>query len=95
MAAKLLEKHPDSPAPLVDEAFRSFTSRLPGDRERKVLLKLHAEQLAHYKADPGQAKGFLGIGAHPEAKGLPPHEVAAAAILINTIMNLDEAVSKR
>ena len=95
MAAKLLEKHPDSPASLVDEAFRSFTSRFPGDRERKVLLKLHAEQLAHYKANPGQAKGFLGIGAHPEAKGLPPHEVAAAAILINTIMNLDEAVSKR
>ncbi|MEO1826981.1 MAG: hypothetical protein ABGZ31_14845, partial [Roseibacillus sp.] len=87
--------HQDSPASLVEEAFQSFTSRFPGNREREVLLKLHAQQLAHYKANPAQAKGLLGIGASPEAKDLPPHEVAAAAILINTIMNLDEAVSKR
>ena len=95
MAAKLLEKHKDSPASLVEEAFRSFTSRSPGEREREILLKLHAQQLAHYKANPGEAKGLLGIGASPEAKDIPPPEVAAAAILINTIMNLDEAVSKR
>lgn len=95
MAAKLLEKHKDSPASLVEEAFRSFTSRSPGEREREILIKLHAQQLAHYKANPGEAKGLLGIGASPEAKDIPPPEVAAAAILINTIMNLDEAVSKR
>ena len=95
MAAKLLEKHKDSPASLVEEAFRSFTSRSPGEREREILLKLHAQQLAHYKANPGEAKGLLGIGASPEAKDIPPPKVAAAAILINTIMNLDEAVSKR
>ena len=95
MAAKLLATHQDSPASLIEEAFQSFTSRFPGNREREVLLKLHAQQLTHYKANPAQAKGLLGIGASPEAKGLPPHEVAAAAILINTIMNLDEAVSKR
>ena len=95
MAAKLLEAHPDSPRSLVTEAFRSFTSRLPREKELKILLALHEEQVAHYKANPEQAKGFLAIGASPEAKGLPPHEVAATAILVNTIMNLDEAVSKR
>jgi hypothetical protein len=38
---------------------------------------------------------MTGIGASPAAKGLPAHQVAAAAILVNSIMNLDEAVSKR
>ncbi len=95
MAAKLLEAHPDSPRSLVTEAFRSFTSRLPREKELKILLALHEEQVAHYNANPEQAKGFLAIGASPEAKGLPPHKVAATAILVNTIMNLDEAVSKR
>ena len=47
------------------------------------------------EAHPEQAKGFLGIGASPAAKDLPAHQVAAAAILVNAIMNLDEAVSKR
>lgn len=95
MGAKLLKKHADSPDALVVEAYRAFTSRLPANEEQKVLRTLYDEQLAHYEAHPEQAKGFLGIGASPAAKDLPAHQVAAAAILVNAIMNLDEAVSKR
>jgi len=95
MGAKLLQKHRDSPDTLIVEAYRAFTSRLPADGEHKVLRTLYDEQLAHYQAHPDQAKGFLGIGASPAAKNLPAPQVAAAAILINAIMNLDEAVSKR
>jgi hypothetical protein len=95
MGAKLLQKHRDSPDALIVEAYRAFTSRLPADGEHKVLRTLYDEQLAHYQSHPDQAKGFLGIGASPTAKDLPAHQVAAAAILINAIMNLDEAVSKR
>jgi hypothetical protein len=95
MGAKLLQKHGDSPDALVVEAYRAFTSRLPAKEEQKVLRTLYDEQLAHYQAHPEQAKGFLGIGASPAAKDLPAHQVAAAAILVNAIMNLDEAVSKR
>ncbi|MDP7105918.1 MAG: DUF1553 domain-containing protein, partial [Roseibacillus sp.] len=95
MAANLLQMHKDSPDALIAEAYRSFTSRLPRKREHKVLRALYDEQLAHYQAHPDQAEGMTGIGASPAAKGLPAHQVAAAAILVNSIMNLDEAVSKR
>ncbi len=95
MGAKLLKKHKDAPDALVAEAYRSFTSRLPNDKERKILRAIYDEQLAHFEAHPDQAKGLIGTGAAPAAKDLPPHQVAAAAILVNAIMNLDEAVTKR
>ncbi len=95
MAANLLRKYRDSPDKIISEVFRAFTSRTPRPEEHQVLQTLYEEQIAHYKAHPELAKGFLGIGAAPEAKDLPSHQVAATSILVNTIMNLDEAVSKR
>ncbi|MCH2065345.1 MAG: DUF1553 domain-containing protein, partial [Roseibacillus sp.] len=95
MAANLLKKHRDSPDKIISEAFRAFTSRPARPEEHQVLRTLYDEQIAHYQAHPKLAKGFLGIGAAPEAKDLPSHQVAATSILVNTIMNLDEAVSKR
>ena len=95
MAANLLRKYRDSPDKIISEVFRAFTSRTPRPEEHQVLRTLYEEQIAHYKAHPELAKGFLGIGAAPEAKDLPSHQVAATSILVNTIMNLDEAVSKR
>ena len=95
MAANLLRKHKDNPDSLITEAYRSFTSRAARPTEFRILRALYDEQLAHYQANPSEAKGFLGTGASPEPKDLPTPRVAAATILINAIMNLDEAVSKR
>ncbi len=95
MAANLLRKHKDNPDSLITEAYRSFTSRAARPTEFRILRALYDEQLAHYQANPSEAKGFLGTGASPEPKDLPTPRVAAATILVNAIMNLDEAVSKR
>ena len=95
MAANLLRKHNDNPDALIAEAYRSFTSRAAKPAESTILRSLYNEQLAHYQAHPDEARGFLGTGASPEPKDLPTPHVAAATILVNAIMNLDEAVSKR
>ena len=95
MAANLLRKHKGKTSDLIAEAYRAFTSRTAKPAETKILRTLYDEQLAHYQANPDQAAGFLGTGASPEAKDLPAPDVAAATILVNAIMNLDEAVSKR
>lgn len=95
LAAKLVAKHKDAPDALAAEAFRILTSRLPKEREARVLRAIYDEQFAHFEAQPDKAKGLLGTGAAPQPKDLPPHQVAAAAVLVNAIMNLDEAVTKR
>nr|NIP96954.1 DUF1553 domain-containing protein [Akkermansiaceae bacterium] len=95
MGAKLLKQHGNAPDALVGEAYRSFTSRHPSEKEAQVLRALFDEQLAHFEDHPDQARGLMGTGAAPEEQDLPAHEVAAAAVLVNAIMNLDEAVTKR
>lgn len=95
LGAKLLRKHKDDLDGLVNEAYRNLTSRSPSKRQAKALKAIYEEQFAHFLAKPEQAKGFLGTGAAPEVKDLPIAEQAAATILVNAIMNLDDAVTKR
>jgi hypothetical protein len=95
MGAQLLKKHKDAPDALVAEAYRAFTSRNPTVREAKILRAIYDEQLAHFEANPDKATALLKTGAAPQEKDLPPPQQAAATVLVNAIMNLDEAITKR
>jgi hypothetical protein len=95
MGAQLLKKHKDAPDALVAEAYRAFTSRNPTVREAKILRAIYDEQLAHFEANPDKATALLKTGAAPQEKDLPPSQQAAATVLVNAIMNLDEAITKR
>lgn len=95
MGVRLLVKHPDAPDALITEAYRTLTSRLPRPAEQTILRTLYDEQLALFTAAPDKAAALLKTGSSPAHKDLPPPKQAAAAVLINTIMNLDAAVTKR
>ena len=95
MGAKLLAKHADDPERLVVEACRLLTSRRPSEQEAAILGALFAEQMEHFEANPEQASALLKTGAAPVVADLPPYQQAAAAVLVNAIMNLDETVTKR
>ena len=94
-AEHLQREHAGDPAALVASAFRALTSRPPDPAEQKILLRLYTEQLAHYRAHPGDAECFLCIGDAPVDSSLPAPELAAAATVINTLMNHDAFVVKR
>ncbi|MCH7226499.1 DUF1553 domain-containing protein [Verrucomicrobiaceae bacterium E54] len=95
MAAKLIAKHPEAPDAVITEAFRALTTREPVPRETEILRALYDEQLAIFEAEPAKAEELLKTGAAPQAKDLPAPRQAATAVLINAIMNFDEAVSRR
>jgi hypothetical protein len=80
---------------LVAAAFRELTSRAPDAAEQKILGRLFAEQLAWFRAHPGEATAHLAIGATPVDAALPAPEIAATAILVNTLMNHDAFAVKR
>ena len=87
LAEKLLDKHGDDTEALATEVFRLFTSRQPTAHELKILRQLFDEQLAEYQANPELAADLIGASGSKI-----PARVAAAAILINSIMNLDESL---
>jgi len=76
-------------------AFVLLTSRLPDDAERDILRRMHAEQLAWYRAHPDDAAKLLAIGGTKPVGTLAPVDVAAAAGVINALMNYDGCVVKR
>ena len=95
LAGKLLKKHGESLDALSTESFRLLTSRQPEAEELEILNELYQQQLEHYQDNEDQAKDFLSTGDAPADDSLPPSRLAAATVLINAIMNLDECVRNR
>ena len=58
-------------------------------------MRIHAEALAHFKADPESAKKLLAVGESPCDPALNEIELAAWTTVASTILNLDETITKR
>ncbi len=92
LAAKLVRTHQDDVEQLASESFELLTSRKPAPDELEVLVKLFQEQSEQFRERPQQANELLKVGVAASPSDLDPVEVAAATVLVNSIMNLDECV---
>jgi hypothetical protein len=72
-------------------AFRLATSRLPDRRELAILSSLLDQERQRFSEDESAARALLSVGASPWSAALDPIELAAYAVTVNTILNLDEA----
>jgi len=95
LAEKLIEKHGQDDDAIADEAFRLLTSRSPTAAETEVLQSLFREQLEHFANHIDAAKELLEIGETPADESVSSEQLAAATVLVNTIMNLDESVRNK
>jgi hypothetical protein len=75
--------------------FRETLARSPGENETRLLTELHAEQLAIFRKDPSQADAYLKVGDMKPPADLPAVDLAAATVLANAVINLDEAITLR
>jgi hypothetical protein len=50
--------------------------------------------LAHYKAQPEEAKKLLAVGESKTDAGMDATRLAAWTMLVNELMNLDEVLNK-
>ncbi len=95
LAERLLAEYSGESQPALEQAFALLTSRRPDAEEQRILGAMHAEQLEWYQAHPDDADKLVAIGDRKPAAALPAVEVAAAASVINALMNYDESVVKR
>jgi hypothetical protein len=58
-------------------------------------MGIHADALARFGADPAAAKKLLAVGESPRDTTLDEAELAAWTTVANTILNLDETITKR
>ena len=91
-AQKLIEKHGDNNTQLVEMHF-VWDQSVPSQKEREILDGLLKEQEQVF-ADANSAKAFLSTGEF-NAKTEHPTRLAAVTVLVSTLMNFDESISKR
>lgn len=89
----LLEGGGDADAAIAGMFFRA-TARRPDEQEKAILEEIYQQQLAIYTANPEAAGALLAVGESPRDRSLDTARHAALAMVANTILNLDETITR-
>jgi hypothetical protein len=94
LAERTLAEAGPTPAARITLAFRRVLARAPKKTELAVLEAALERHLANYRSDRAAATALAGFGSKPRDPRLDPCELAGYTAVCNTILNLDEAVTK-
>jgi len=83
-----------TPAQTLDGVFERLLVRDATATEAKVLLPALDRLEGEYRADPPRALQLLGVGESPRDPSIDPVTLASWTALVNTVMNMDETITK-
>ncbi len=75
-------------------AFRTALTRPPRPEELELLAQHFEQALSRYRADVASARALLGVGSFELPAKYDAAELAAWTVLSNTLLNLDEAITR-
>jgi hypothetical protein len=78
----------------LDNVFVRILSRKPTRTESARFSNLLIAQRKHFRSKPKAAGELLGVGEHPRLTDKPATDVAAWTVVILSVMNLDEAITR-
>ena len=91
LAYRVLE-HNEMKEERLNMAFLKILGRLPSEQEQDILISFLQTELARFENSDEKTQAYLNIGQYRQE--IVSAEVAAYMSVINTIFNLDEAISK-
>ncbi len=94
LSENLLQHHDWSDLQRLDDAFGRFMARTPTEAERTILLDSLNRLREEFKADNDDATKLVSAGDKPRDPTIPIPELASWTALLNTMMNMDEAITK-
>ncbi len=94
LAERMMQAKGQRPRQRVAEAFRRVTSRAPRKAELDLLMKDFSFYLKDFRKKPNAAKRLMSVGEKLPNPRLPAAQLAAYALVANTILNLDEAITQ-
>lgn len=95
LAERLLHQSGNGIESRIKTAFRLLTSRGASDKEVEMLKRLYFDQKAHFDTASNDALLFLATGESTRDEKLNIAEHAALTVVVQTLMNFDECVTKR
>jgi hypothetical protein len=78
----------------LDAMAKRLLARPLRPEEAKVVKGVYDDLLAHYKAEPAEAKKLIAVGESKADPKLDAAELAAWTMVANQLMNLDEVLNK-
>lgn len=84
-----------SPGSRLERAFRLVLGRAPTASETAILTKAVNREAKRYAANPKAADDLVQVGDLPLDRKHSRAEIAAYTLVASTILNMDEAVTKR
>ncbi len=78
----------------VKKAFQSIVCRQPKPEELTMLMRYFEEEKVGFKQSPDKAKSYVAAGEYPQVKITDVISLAALMQVVQTIYNLDEAITK-
>ena len=95
LAERVLKENATNPEGQITQAFRLVTSRWPNNQEIEILLDVYNREKEKYTRHSEQARQLVTVGEYEVDKRLPTINLAAMTMVANTLLNLDEAYTKR
>lgn len=93
LAERLMEEKTASDLK-VKTAFRKIICRTPKETEMKILMEYYNEQLTQFQQNKLDALKTLKVGEYPMNDNTEKNQTAALMKTINTIYNMEEAITK-
>ena len=93
-AQRLIKEGGSDAAKRIDLAFQLATSRPATEREQTVVQQLLADQMKRFTANPEAAKAYLAVGESPRDESIDAIEHAVWMVIAQTILNLDESLTR-
>jgi hypothetical protein len=94
LAEKTLKEGGDSDRSRIDFIARRLLARPFRDAEINIVQASLDDLTAHFKGDPDAAKKLIAVGESKPDPSLDPSTLATWTMLVNELMNLDEALNK-
>jgi hypothetical protein len=94
LAVRMLTEGGSAKRDRIVHGFRLCHSRLPSERELRVLDEILEARLVQYNADGDAAARLLSVGDSPVAETFDAAELAAWTMIGRVLLNLSEFVTK-
>ena len=95
LAERLIQKHGEQTDRILDDLFRTLTSRSPEDHEKAILNELYESQLKLFSQNVDEAKKYLSVGDQKFDENVDTVQLASVTAITNALLNFDECVVKR
>jgi hypothetical protein len=93
LATNLLKEH-QNPEKAIEEAFLRILCRSPKSNELRILNTYFQEEKERLSKNPNAIMDLVNVGEATLNKDKINHQTAALMLLVSTLYNLEEAITK-